>query len=74
MLEGIVIAVLSALIVAGILAALKAMREEENRERIGQVFCRHDWRPIDRGGPGIIRITAMDEECHKCGAQRMVEG
>ncbi len=79
MLATILIGVLIGLIVAGILAALRWLAPEEHRTRIKQTVqqaaCRHDWQPIDKGGrPGdnFIFVTAYDEHCRKCGAERML--
>jgi hypothetical protein len=66
---------IAGLIVAAILGMVRQLRVEDQRPGIRQFFCFHDWRPIDKGGlgTGFVFITADDEYCARCRAQRMLE-
>jgi hypothetical protein len=76
MLEAILVAVIAALIGAGILAGLRWLAQRDNREKITepvrQRLCDHQWEPINRPGDVAVLITADDEWCTKCGARRQV--
>lgn len=43
MAEGIIIGVVAGLIVAAIIGLVGWLRKEENRERLRQAVCQHDW-------------------------------
>jgi hypothetical protein len=53
MAEGIFVGVVGGLIVAAILWVLSWLRKEENRERLKQAVCQHDWySPMDENRRG----------------------
>jgi|RhiMetStandDraft_4_1073278.scaffolds.fasta_scaffold1175340_1 hypothetical protein len=73
MAEGIIIGVVAGLIVAAIIGLVGWLRKEENRERLRQAVCQHDWySPMDENRPGdpVIVLTPFSEECRKCGKTR----
>jgi hypothetical protein len=45
---------------------------EENRKRVRQRICRHDWVRFQEEAPGspIMVIRIAEEYCRKCGAER----
>jgi hypothetical protein len=69
-METILTGVAVALIVAAILGLRKWLLEPDNRQKLKQWTCRHDWRPIETGGDGIIFVTEDSHECAKCEARR----
>lgn len=73
MAEGIIVGVVGGLIVAAILWVLGWLRKGENRERLKQAVCRHDWySPMDENRPGdpVIVLTPFSEQCRKCNKTR----
>jgi len=68
------VTVVGGLILAGILAGVRWLRVPDNRERLRQVVCRHDWEPIQTnfGTPSahLVFVTPYSERCRKCGAVR----
>lgn len=73
MTEGIIIGVVAGLIVAAILGLVGRLHKAENRERLKQAGCRHDWySPMDKNRPWdpVIVLTPFSEECRKCGKTR----
>jgi hypothetical protein len=75
MATAIIATVVGGLILAGILAAIRWLQDEDHRSQLRQLVCRHDWQPIDKGRPGdaIVFVTPYDEYCRKCDAQRMLD-
>ena len=73
MAEGIIVGVVRGLIVAAILWVLGWLRKGENRERLKQAACQHDWySPMNENRPGdpVIVLTPFSQECRKCGKTR----
>jgi hypothetical protein len=77
---GIVATVVGGLLLAAILAGGKALRTRREaservglRQRIREVFCNHEFRPIneDAAERRIFRVSTLgDEQCVKCDAMR----
>jgi len=67
--------VLVALIVAGILWAVRWLADGANRtsltDRLRTHACRHEWEVIDDDLGGGLRLVSKDaNRCRKCGARR----
>jgi hypothetical protein len=73
MLTAIVTGVIVSLIVAGILAGARWLSHEQNRERLRELACSHEWRSLDErnaGSSGLRFVSPYADECVKCGARR----
>jgi len=70
----VAVSVVAGLILAAILSAIRWLRDPDNRQRLQQRLCRHDWEtvePLHRGpGTRLIFATSYRERCRKCGATR----
>jgi hypothetical protein len=68
----VAVAVVAGIILAGLGFAFRWLRVDENREWLQQRFCQHEWETIDKGwGTSVVYVTPYDEECRKCGLQRV---
>jgi len=66
------VTVVGGLILAAVLAAISWLRSADNRQRVRQSLCRHDWQTIEPLHPGpegrLVFVTSYSERCRKCGA------
>jgi hypothetical protein len=70
----VAVSVVAGLILAAILSAVRWLRDPDNRQRLRQRLCRHDWETIEplHPGPGnrLIFVNSYSERCRKCDATR----
>jgi hypothetical protein len=70
----LIVGVAAGLIVAAILGSLAWLRKPDNRTRVRQAICAHDWFDpnveLNRSGGPLVFISPINEECRKCGKTR----
>ena len=68
----VAVAVVGGVILAGLGFAARWLLVEDNRKRVRQRLCRHDWYrfPEDDPGDAVVVIRTAEEECRKCGARK----
>jgi hypothetical protein len=70
----VAVSVVAGLILAAILSTIRWLRDSDNRQRLQQRLCHHEWEAVEplHQGPGtrLIFATSYSERCRKCGATR----
>lgn len=68
------VSVVAGLILAAILAGVRWLRDPDNRQRLRQRLCRHDWQSVEALHPGptgrLVFVRGYTERCPKCEATR----
>lgn len=68
----VAVAVVGGIILAGLGFAAQWLRAKDNRERVLQRLCQHDWVRVPESDPedALIVIRTYEAECSKCGARK----